>query len=1348
MSLLSVALSELTRRGLVSADPAPTPLPRGNRDRRPDPPRENWIAHRPDGTQVRLILGPGMVAAARTQREFAANCPELVAPPAFAEALSATEALGEPFLPGQALTTAWRDRRLSPETGRKALARARQLLAATARPSTEAARAAEWKDWTGELLALPHWTPDQRRSLDAELLPGLYRRLSAAPAETRWTNGDFSASNLLVDDGGEPRLVDLEFARRTHFFGEDAVRFNVLASAALGDDAPQLDAAEDADLAWHLYFWLRQVGLEFVHNTAAYRERMLPERLALLGRLAAHLLGRAQPAWPVATLGLEHQLEQAHWLPQHAMTVLLGGWCRVTGPAGLRAFVAVGDGRRLARTAPTARPDVQRHFPDDPRAASTGFALHVPLRRLEDEVTVCALLENGALLPAVAVAAGELRRGVAQFEDYAAWAARHDPDPPAPAGAPSGAGPRFSILLPVHGPPREVLQECLESVRRQHHPRWELRIVDDASPSPPTLDLLRQAAESDSRIHLHARRENGGISRATNDALAAATGDYVVLLDHDDVLRPHALAEFAAVLRRDPAVDVLYSDEDKLGEGGRRVVPLLKPDYSPELALGVMYVGHALCVRTSLARAAGGFDPEFDGVQDYEFFLRLTERTRRIAHVPRMLYHWRQSAGSSALHGNVKGDMDARQARAVTAHLRRRGDRRRVAALTGHRLRVVAEAADAPTVACVLGWDPSTPVPEGCWAELARLGVPIRHRAGIAVPASLAARPVEGPSHRGLLAAAAATTDAAILMLIGQPFLAAGGDWLPQLAACAALADSGPVAPLIVDAGNRVLESGWTVGPAGARPVMRGYDPDGDGNHGSLVCTREVAAVSPACVALRREHLDGPAEVDEDWLGFVVRLRTRGCHARVCPAARVTLPGSWRDAPPEWCRATAAADPFFNPHFDPVRADYRLATPPPHFTVARSPLRWHLDVPPKPFLPDGALRVLGWAFHEDGKPVVIRARVAGFAWSVAATEARPDVAAGHGRATAETSGFRFNLRVPPGRHFLEMVAEADDGAERLWAAPLAVSPLALWRRARVRGPASTASYQLLASPGHAPRPVRPERFPRASGRPDLPRLAIVTPSYNQARFLAATMRSVLEQPGVACHYVVQDGASADGSREIIAQAAARLHAWESAPDRGQADAIVRGFAKTRGRPDDLMAWINSDDFYLPGALRFVAEYFARHPEVDAVYGHRILVDEESREVGRWYLPRHRDEVLRLVDFVPQETLFWRRRLWDRVGGLDPSLQFAMDWDLLLRFAAAGARIVRLPYFLGCFRLHAAQKTTSAMHRVGQREIDRLRARTHGRELGAAEVEGDPRLVDYLRRSAWTEWLAGLGIRSL
>jgi ADP-heptose:LPS heptosyltransferase/GT2 family glycosyltransferase len=231
----------------------------------------------------------------------------------------------------------------------------------------------------------------------------------------------------------------------------------------------------------------------------------------------------------------------------------------------------------------------------------------------------------------------------------------------------------------------------------------------------------------------------------------------------------------------------------------------------------------------------------------------------------------------------------------------------------------------------------------------------------------------------------------------------------------------------------------------------------------------------------------------------------------------------------------------------------------------------------------------------------------------------------------------------------------------------------------------------------------------------LPQVAVVTPSYGQEKFIERTLRSVLDQRYPRLVYGVQDGGSKDRSAEIIARHAPRLHYWESARDNGQADAIHRGFARLAPAlgADDLMAWLNSDDMLAPGALRFVAEYFATHPQVDVIYGHRIIIDDDDREVGRWIMPRHNPETLEWIDYVPQETMFWRKRAWDLVGGIDPSFQFALDWDLLARFQQAGCRLVRVPYFLGAFRVHAEQKTSQAIHTTGAEEMRRIRTRFHG-----------------------------------
>jgi glycosyltransferase involved in cell wall biosynthesis len=224
-------------------------------------------------------------------------------------------------------------------------------------------------------------------------------------------------------------------------------------------------------------------------------------------------------------------------------------------------------------------------------------------------------------------------------------------------------------------------------------------------------------------------------------------------------------------------------------------------------------------------------------------------------------------------------------------------------------------------------------------------------------------------------------------------------------------------------------------------------------------------------------------------------------------------------------------------------------------------------------------------------------------------------------------------------------------------------------------------------------------------------ISVVIPSYNQVAFLERTIESLLSQAYPNLEIFVVDGGSTDGSREIIERYSRYFRWWCSEPDRGQAHALNKGFHRSSG---EVMGWLNSDDRLAPGALHRISEFLSNHPGVNAVYGHRILIDENDMEVGRWTLPPHDSRVLTWADYVPQETLFWRRRLWDEVGGkIDESLDFALDWDLLLRFRETGAKIVRLPHFLGLFRVHAGQKTCANIESIGFHEMQKLRKRCLG-----------------------------------
>jgi glycosyltransferase involved in cell wall biosynthesis len=221
---------------------------------------------------------------------------------------------------------------------------------------------------------------------------------------------------------------------------------------------------------------------------------------------------------------------------------------------------------------------------------------------------------------------------------------------------------------------------------------------------------------------------------------------------------------------------------------------------------------------------------------------------------------------------------------------------------------------------------------------------------------------------------------------------------------------------------------------------------------------------------------------------------------------------------------------------------------------------------------------------------------------------------------------------------------------------------------------------------------------------DLPAISIVTPSYQHGRFLEWTMRSVLRQGYPKLEYVVMDGGSTDETAAILQRYESQLAHVESAPDRGQADAVARGFLHTHG---EIMGYLNSDDVLAPGALEFVGRYFSENPQVDAIYSHRVFIDCANIVEGYWILPEHRDWMMRRWDYIPQETCFWRRRIYEDVGGINASFQFALDYDLFVRFMTVG-RMERVNRFLGAFRRHAASKTATLVEGSVHPEVARVR----------------------------------------
>ena len=210
--------------------------------------------------------------------------------------------------------------------------------------------------------------------------------------------------------------------------------------------------------------------------------------------------------------------------------------------------------------------------------------------------------------------------------------------------------PLFSIILPVFDPPIPFLEAALNSVVEQNYDNWELCIVDDASQNEIVRDKLKEFASREPRIKLHLRKINGHISAASNTAIDLASGEFLVFFDHDDLLCPQSLSRLAETLNDKPQVKFIYSDEDKINAKGKRSDPYFKPDWNPELLLSQNYICHLTCCELKLVKEAGNFRKGYEGAQDWDLFLRVTEKLKEfeIFHIPEILYHWRSTSSSTA----------------------------------------------------------------------------------------------------------------------------------------------------------------------------------------------------------------------------------------------------------------------------------------------------------------------------------------------------------------------------------------------------------------------------------------------------------------------------------------------------------------------------------------------------------------------------------------------------------------------------------------------------------------------------------------------------------------------------
>lgn len=470
---------------------------------------------------------------------------------------------------------------------------------------------------------------------------------------------------------------------------------------------------------------------------------------------------------------------------------------------------------------------------------------------------------------------------------YEVWLASHSPDADALRAQAEVAGslpyqPLISILVPVYNTDERWLLAALDSVRAQTYSNWELCLADDASTAPHVRPVLEAHRDADPRIKVVFRDQSGHISAASNSALALATGEYIGLLDHDDELAPDALYEVVRQLNDHPEADLVYSDEDKIDTDGQHTEPYFKPDWSPALLLNMNYITHFAVLRHELVVRVGGFREGYEGSQDHDLFLRVTEQTSHVYHIPRVLYHWRKIRASAASIGDAKSYAYDASVRAVADAAQRRNLPAEVEpGLYPPFARVRYRIGGAPLVSVITRGQPPSP----------------------ALQRRTAYQPVEfvtssRGSLREALAAGVASARGEYLLFMNPGLVPADDEWLTALLEHAQRPGVGCVGPKIVDRRGRIRYAGLVVRPH-ERPgsavagitdvphilfVANGYKD----------AVREVSAVTAACMMVERGRYEEAGGFDPAYSEYLfdadlcLRLSERGYTSIYTPYAKLT----------------------------------------------------------------------------------------------------------------------------------------------------------------------------------------------------------------------------------------------------------------------------------------------------------------------------------------------------------------------------------------------------------------------------------------------------------------------------
>ena len=548
-------------------------------------------------------------------------------------------------------------------------------------------------------------------------------------------------------------------------------------------------------------------------------------------------------------------------------------------------------------------------------------------------------------------------------EPYDLWVARHALTPEKIRQLREEAQtlpyqPKISIVMPVYNTAETWLRRAIESVRSQIYLHWELCICDDGSTARHVSQVITEYSREDARIRGLMSPQNRGVSAASNGALSLATGEYVGFLDHDDELTPDALCEVVKLLNEMPDLDLIYTDEDKMTLEGRRVEHFFKPDWSPDLLLSMNYITHFAVVRRGLVQEIGGFTEGLEGSQDYDLFLRISEKTGRIGHVAKPLYSWRIIPGSAA--GNIQAKPYANVAgrQALEEHLRRRGIVGKVSdgLISPCRYRVRYDISAQPLISIIIPTRDKVELLTRC-LESIEAKTTYRHFEIIVLdnhseePDTLTylaglphtVVPVPGPfnySYLNNLGAARARGE--FLLFLNNDIEVITEEWLEALLEHAQRKEVGAVGAKLIFPNGTIQHAGVIIGHGGFANNAFWGEPAANPGYCCLThVVRNCSAVTGACMMTRKVVFDEVGGFDENLtvafgdVDLCLRMRERGYTVVYTPyAVLYHLESATREglhpmadeahARQRWGWLLVQGDPYYNPHLTLERFDSSL----------------------------------------------------------------------------------------------------------------------------------------------------------------------------------------------------------------------------------------------------------------------------------------------------------------------------------------------------------------------------------------------------------------------------------------